>query len=303
MYSVVIPVFNSELSLAMLFSGLKEVFASRGLTCEVIFVDDDSRDGSWQVIRKLREENPGIVKGVRLGRNFGQHNATLCGFGFARGERVITIDDDLQTPPEEIGKLIDCADLTGAELVYGYSGRKNHSVLRNMGSRSLKRSARIFHRSPGEGSSFRLMTAALMKKILPHQQNFIFLDEVLLWYTADIAFTEVAHIRRKFRQSGYSFPTLVRLFANIVLYYTMVPLNFLVYGGFLGSLILFFVGLWFIFKKMVYNVPLGYTSLIVTILFSTSIILFSLGVLGEYLSRIYQGQNQKPPYSVRTVLE
>ena len=146
-------------------------------------------------------------------------------------------------------------------------------------------------------------TAALAGKILPHQQNFLFLDEVLLWYTADIAFAPVVHLPAKYRKSSYSVADLFRLFANLVLYYTMVPLKVLVYGGFLVSFVTFFVGLWFIIKKMVYNVPLGYTSLIVTVLFSTSIILFSLGVLGEYLSRIYQVQNRKPPYSVRTVTE
>ena len=110
------------------------------------------------------------------------------------------------------------------------------------------------------------------------------------------------HLPRKYQQSGYSITKLFKLFANLVLYYTMVPLKLLVYGGFVISLITFFVGFYFILKKMIYNVPLGYTSLIVTILFSTSIILFSLGVLGEYLSRIYQVQNRKPPYSIKKVL-
>jgi hypothetical protein len=125
---------------------------------------------------------------------------------------------------------------------------------------------------------------------------------VLLWYTDDLAFTEVKHLPRKYDQSGYSITRLFKLFANLVLYYTMVPLKLLVYGGFIISLVTFVFGSYFIIKKMVFNVPLGYTSLIVTILFSTSIILFSLGVLGEYLSRIYQVQNRKPPYSIKKIL-
>jgi hypothetical protein len=177
-----------------------------------------------------------------------------------------------------------------------------HSLTRNIGSRSLKTSARVFHNSPGEGSSFRLITGDLVKKIVHHhQQNFIFLDEIFHWYTDDIGFTEVEHHARKYDQSGYSLGKLFRLFANLVLYYTMVPLKVLVYGGLLISMISFIYGLFFIFKKLVFDVPLGYTSLIVTILFSTSIILFSLGVLGEYLSRIYQLQNRKPPYSIRKI--
>jgi hypothetical protein len=147
-----------------------------------------------------------------------------------------------------------------------------------------------------------MLSGDLVQKILHHRQNFIFLDEVLLWYTDDIIFVEVAHLPRKYKQSGYTYAKLFKLFTNVVMYYTMVPLKILVYGGFMISLVTFFFGLHFIFKKMVYNVPLGYTSLIVAILFSTSIILFSLGVLGEYLSRIYQVQNRKPPYSIKRIL-
>ncbi len=301
-YSVVVPVFNSESSLEELFAGLKSVFDAQQELFEVVFVDDHSQDQSWEVIKKLKLLYPEQITAIQLSRNFGQHNATFCGFNYVKGTLIITIDDDLQTPPSEITKLINEYHLSDADLVYGYYGHKNHSRMRNVGSRSLKTSAKVFHNSPGEGSSFRLLTAELAQKIRHHEQNFIFLDEVLLWYTDDIAFTEVSHLPRKYKQSGYSITSLIRLFANIVLYYTMVPLKVLVYGGFIISLVTFFVGISFIVKKMVFNVPLGYTSLIVTILFSTSIILFSLGVLGEYLSRIYQVQNRKPPYSIKKII-
>jgi glycosyltransferase involved in cell wall biosynthesis len=301
-YSVVVPVFNSELSLEELFEGLKVFFEEQNTPFEVIFVDDGSRDGSWEVIRKLKNIYPGNITAIKLGRNFGQHNATFCGLGFAKGDLVITIDDDLQTPAAEIHKLIDEYRRSGADLVYGFYGTKNHSRMRNLGSQSLKTSAKVFHNSPGEGSSFRLLTADLAGKILHHRQNFIFLDEVLLWYTDDISFVEVVHLPRKYKQSGYSYAKLFKLFANLVLYYTMVPLKILVYGGFIISLVTFVFGAHFILKKLIYNVPLGYTSLIVTVLFSTSIILFSLGVLGEYLSRIYQVQNRKPTFSIKKIL-
>ena len=301
-YSVVVPVFNSEPSLEELFTGIKSVFDNAEYSFEVIFVEDNSKDHSWEVLTRLKQQYPDHVTAIRLSRNFGQHNATFCGFRFAKGDLIITIDDDLQTPPSEITKLITEYESSNADLVYGYYGHKNHSRMRNLGSRSLKTSARVFHNSPGEGSSFRLLTSELAGKILHHEQNFIFLDEVLLWYTDDLAFTEVQHLPRKYDQSGYSITRLFKLFANLVLYYTMVPLKLLVYGGFIISLVTFVFGSYFIIKKMVFNVPLGYTSLIVTILFSTSIILFSLGVLGEYLSRIYQVQNRKPPYSIKKIL-
>jgi undecaprenyl-phosphate 4-deoxy-4-formamido-L-arabinose transferase len=189
------------------------------------------------------------------------------------------------------------------DLVYGTYRNKQHSATRNLGSKSLKVSAKALHTAKGEGSSFRLLTKELASNLLNHRQNFIFLDEVMLWYTDNVGFAEVLHQPRKYDRSGYTFGKLVRLFANLALYYTMVPLKVLVYGGLAISFITFFYGLFFIFKKLVFDVPLGYTSLIVTILFSTSIILFSLGVLGEYLSRMYQIQNGKPPYAIKKVLK
>lgn len=300
-YSVVVPVFNSQSSLEELFGGLKAVFNGIG-SFEVIFVDDGSSDNSWEVLTRLKTEHPEQITAIRLSKNFGQHNATFCGFGFAKGDWVITIDDDLQTPPEEIRKLIETAARTEAELVYGFYGRKHHSKIRNLGSASLKKSSRWLRNAPGEGSSFRLISSGLLEKIMHHRQNFIFLDEVLLWYTDDIAFAEVTHIPRKYDRSGYTFRSLLRLMSNIILYYTMVPLRLLVYGGFFLSLTTLIIGIWFIIKKLFFDVPLGFTALIVAILFSSSIILFSLGVIGEYLSRIYQVQNQKPPYSIRKIL-
>lgn len=303
LYSVVIPVYNSQSSLRELYDGISAVFRQESALFEVIFVDDYSRDKSWEVLTVLQQENPGLIRAIRLARNFGQHNATLCGLTFARGDRIITIDDDLQTPPAEIKKLIACREKHDYDLVYGISRRKHHSPARNLGSRSLKVSARTFHQSRGEGSSFRLISRELCDRIILHRQNFIFLDEVFQWYTDDIGFTEVGHLPRKYDRSGYSFAKLISLLANIVLYYTMMPLKLLVYGGLAISFVTFLYGLFFIFKKIVFDVPLGYTSLIVAILFSTSIILFSLGVLGEYLSRMYQIQNGKPPYSIKRVLE
>jgi glycosyltransferase involved in cell wall biosynthesis len=301
-YSVVIPVFNSSLSLEELWDGIKAVFEEAGGSFEVVFVDDGSVDRSWDILAAIKERDPQRVTAVRLSRNFGQHNATLCGLGFAKGELVITMDDDLQAPPGEIPVLIRKYRDTHADIVYGIYGSKKHSALRNFGSTSLKKSTRLFKRARADGSSFRLLTAELVKKILHHRQNFIFLDEVLHWYTDVIAFAEVRHLPRKYKQSGYTFRMLLNMLANLLLCYTTVPLKVLVYGGFALSLLTMGFGIYFIINKIFFNVPLGYTSLIVAILFSTSIILFSLGIIGEYLRRIYQVQNQQPPYSIRKVI-
>ena len=302
-YSVIVPVYNSELTLSELYDRTAAVFADSGFSFEMVFVDDYSQDNSWEVLKQLKKLHPGSITAIKLAKNFGQHNAVFCGMEHAKGELMITIDDDLQVPPEEIRKLIQVYKDKDADLVYGYFGKKKHSIIRNIGSYFIKKSSRILLNSPGEGSSFRLVTAGLAANILKHQQHFMYIDELFLWYTSNIAFTEVKHQKRSIHRSGYSTWKLFQLSANIVIYYTAVPLRVMTFGGFTLSVLSFIVGIRFIINKMVHDVPLGYTSLIVAVLFSTSIIMLCLGLIGEYLSRIYQVQNKKPPYSIKNILQ
>jgi len=302
-YSIVVPVFNSTPSLNELFERTHQTMQRMQKSFRMIFVDDGSSDNSWEVLSALQKSFPDKVAAVRLAKNFGQHNATLCGIGLAEGEYILTLDDDLQNPPEEIEKLIDCMHSTGADLVYGISNNKNHSIARNVGSAVLKRGSRRIFRTKGNGSSFRLMKSQLGKNLLNHQINFIYLDELFNWYTSHIDFVHVEHHARRHQQSMYTPRSLVSLVSNLVIYYTAIPLKIMVYGGLISSLLSFIAGSFFIYKKLVMDVPLGFTALIVAILFSTSVILLSLGVIGEYLSRIYMVQNRKPPYSIKEVLK
>jgi len=302
-YSIVVPVFNSEQTLVGLYDRTAAVFTKAGYSFEMIFVDDFSQDKSWEVLVNLKKQYPETVTAIKLAKNFGQHNAVFCGLEHSQGKLIITIDDDLQIPPEEITKLIQVYLEKDADLVYGYFGNKKHSLVRNLGSYFIKKSSRILLHSPGEGSSFRLITAGLVANILKHQQHFMYIDELLLWYTSNIAFTEVKHEKRSVHRSGYSTWKLFKLSANIVIYYTAVPLRIMTYGGFILSVLSFISGVRFIVNKITHDVPLGYTSLIVAILFSTSIIMLCLGLIGEYLTRIYQVQNKKPPYSIKKILK
>jgi len=302
-YSIIVPVYNSEETLGELFRRTKDVMNGLGSSFEMIFIDDSSQDKSWEVLESLKKNNPGEITAIRLSKNFGQHNAVFCGIEHAHGSLMITIDDDLQIPPEEILKLISVYKEKDADLVYGFFGKKKHSLLRNFGSYFIKKSSHILMNSPGEGSSFRLITSDLARNILKHNQHFMYIDELLLWYTGNIAFIDVDHQKRSSHRSGYSNWKLMKLSANIVIYYTAVPLRIMTYGGFILSVLSFILGVRFIISKIVHDVPLGYTSLIVAILFSTSIIMLCLGLIGEYLTRIYQVQNKKPPYSIRKILQ
>jgi undecaprenyl-phosphate 4-deoxy-4-formamido-L-arabinose transferase len=301
-YSIVVPVYNSCESLEELFRRIGLTMNNIGKTFEVLFVDDDSTDGSWDTLERIQKENLANVTIVRLARNFGQHNATICGIAKASGVYIITLDDDLQNPPEEIAKLVSTMENSGSDLVYGIYGKKQHSMVRNLGSATLKASSRRISRTQGKGSSFRLMKSSLGKCILNHQINFIYIDELFNWYTNHIEFVLVDHQKRPYQKSTYTSHSLFSLFSNLVIYYTAVPLKVMVYGGFISALLSFIIGLVFIYHKLVHDVPLGFTALIVAVSFSSSIILLSLGIIGEYLSRIYTVQNRKPPYSIKTLL-
>ncbi|MEI6683980.1 MAG: glycosyltransferase family 2 protein [Bacteroidota bacterium] len=302
-YSVVVPVYNSCESLEELSVRIVHTMEGIQKTFEIIFVDDDSADNSWGIVENLQKADPGRIVAIRLARNFGQHNATICGIAQASGAYIITIDDDLQNPPEEISKLISCMEQSEADLVYGIYGKKHHSMVRNMGSGAIKGWSRRVFSTKGDGSSFRLMKASLGKNLLNHQINFIYIDELFNWYTSHIAFVLVEHQKRPYQQSTYTPHTLFSLLSNLIIYYTTMPLKMMVYGGFISAMLSFITGIFFIYRKLAHGTPIqGFTALIVTILFSTSIILLSLGVIGEYLSRIYMVQNRKPPFAIKTVL-
>ncbi|MFZ4520167.1 MAG: glycosyltransferase family 2 protein [Bacteroidales bacterium] len=302
-YSIVVPVYNSCESLEELFLRIGQTMNKIDKSFEVIFVDDDSADTSWKILESIQRANPEKVIAIRLARNFGQHNATICGIAQASGEFIITIDDDLQNPPEEIIKLIDTMQDSDADLVYGIYGKKHHSMARNLGSGALKGWSRRIFKTKGNGSSFRLMKSSLGKNLLNHQLNFIYIDELFNWYTNHMVFVLVDHQKRPYQQSTYTSRSLFSMLSNLIIYYTAMPLKMMVYGGFVSALLSFITGILFIYRKLVHGIPImGFTALIVTILFSTSIILLSLGVIGEYLSRIYMVQNRKPPFSIKTVL-
>ncbi|MDD5506793.1 MAG: glycosyltransferase family 2 protein [Bacteroidales bacterium] len=303
LYTVIIPVFNGEDTLRELAERLLKFFGDLGKSCALIFIDDGSQDNSWRVLTEIKKSFPDVVTVIRLARNSGQHNATFCGMARAKGDFIITIDDDLQIPPEEIAKLIRQYDESHPDIVYGIYPDKKHNTLRNVSSASFRQSSRIFQNGPGKGSSFRLITRELTDHIIAHYQSFVFLDELINWYTADIAYTDVSHLGRRNKRSGYTPRKLVRLISNIILYYSNIPLKMMVYTGMVVSGFSFLIGILYIVKKIFFNVSVpGYTSTIVVIAFSTGIIVFSLGVIGEYLSRIYFSQSKKPPYTIKKIL-
>ena len=302
-FSVVVPVYNSERTLVELYTRIASVFQDINASYEVVFVEDNGGDNSWQVIKSLKKEFPEHVKAVKLNKNYGQHNAIMCGFAFSKGDKIITIDDDLQNPPEEIKKLVETHKVNNADITYGIYTKKQHDFARNVLSSAAKKSNKIFMKGTGKGSSFRILNHQIVNKLLEHNVTFIFIDEVVQWYTNKIGFVEVEHKKRLYNNSGYSTRKLFSLGSDLTYYYTNIPLKLMVYGGMIISFLSFLLALRFILQKLIFDVPLGYTSIIVAILFSTSIIVFSLGVIGGYLSRIQLTQNRKPQFHIDEVLD
>lgn len=298
-YSIVIPVYNSALILEELNNRLHETLDSIGDTYEIIFVDDASPDNSWEKLLDLKDKFPQTVKLIRFAKNYGQHSATLCGLKFVSGRYVITIDDDLQNIPEDIPLLINEILKKEADLVYGI-GIKNHPKWRLAGSYLWKFGARKIDKGLGNGSSFRIFTSEIKEKLIQHQQSIIFIDELLFWYTSNIEYVTVKHFSRKEGKSNYGPLKMFRFILGLSFNYGTTPLKLLTYFGVIASFFSFLLGLFFIVRKIFYNVSVpGFTATIVTILFSTSVILIGIGIIGKYLNNIFILLNNRPTFSIR----
>ncbi|MGE0636924.1 MAG: glycosyltransferase family 2 protein [Bacteroidia bacterium] len=301
-FSIVVPVYNSAKTLEELYVRMDKFFTKKQRSFEVIFVDDGSADNSWQVLSTLKKQSPQTITAVKLTQNYGQHNALFCGLTFVKGDWVITIDDDLQTPPEEIEKLLSTQENAGADLVYGYYEKKEHSFIRNLGSWFVEKTFKNFANTSGKGSSFKLINASVIEKVISRNYRMFFLDEILAWHTDNITHVVVNHLPRKEGKSGYTLFKLFKITLKLVVGYTAFPLKIISWFGLLSALICLGFVVYFIYMKYTYGAALGFTTLIVSIFFSTGLILFSLGIIGEYVRRLYIGETGKPSFTVKTVL-
>lgn len=297
-YSLVIPVYNSAKSLPLLYEAIQQVDSLQ--EAQLIFVNDASIDDSWSVLLSLKEKNSAIVL-VDLVNNVGQHSALYCGLLYAEGQYIVTLDDDLQHDPAEIVKLKDTLDKENADLVYGIYATKKHSAIRNTGSKVFAAIVNKFASTPLKGSSFKLMKHELIDSVLKHQHFNFYLDEVLAWHSKKTSFTEVEHKERTIGSSGYSPITLMKMSVQILLNYTALPLKFITYLGLISSLISFGFGIYYILQKFSNETQTGFTAIVVSIFFSTGLILLALGIIGEYISRVFLLASGKPPFKIKQV--
>ncbi len=302
-YSVVVPVYKSASTIKELCSEIHALFASIGKTYELILVNDASPDAdTWNSIKEVKTGSNAKIIAVNLAKNSGQHNALLCGFQYVTGKFVITIDDDLQFHPKDIQLLIQQQERTDADLVYGIQNTREHTWFRNIGSKFVAFLFRSFASTPGKGSSFRLVHNNIIQQIKHFNHRYIFLDELLAWFTTNPQFIEVSHSKRKEGKSGYTIGKLILFTLRIIFAYTTLPLRIMTYFGLAAFLVCLGLVVFFIYQKFNIGAELGFTALITSIFMSTGLILFCLGIIGEYLNRLFHLQYKRPVYYIKEVL-
>jgi glycosyltransferase involved in cell wall biosynthesis len=290
-------VFNAERTINSL---VNEVFQSvNGISTQVILVNDGSRDGSESICEKIARANTD-VKFISLRKNFGEHNAVLCGLNYAEGEYSVIIDDDFQNPPGEICKLLEMAE-AGYDVVYSKYRRKKHSIYRNFASRIHNVVANALMSKPKDLylSSFKIISRDLVKEIIKYRGPFPYIDGLILRTTNNIGSIEVEHRERKEGKSNYSFRKLFSLYMNMFLNFSLKPLRiFTISGAFL-----FVWGLslsaYFIFSRLTSQEIPGWTSTVIIILLLSGFQIVFLGLIGEYLGKQYMDQNSTPQWVVK----
>jgi len=301
--SIVVPVYNASAALNDLQAAIDKAMEQTALPYKLILVDDGSEDNSWEVIKEIKNKNPGKITAIRMAKNFGQHNALFCGMRHAKGDYIITMDDDLQHPPDEITKLIEYEKETNADIVYGISENYKRPLKRKLWRWGFKLSSRLTFSASSEGSSFRLLKKDLVNKLVQHNQEFVFIDELIGWYTGNVQYVKVRHDPSKLSESRYPFSRLSKLYYNLVFGYNAFLLRVITFLGIFSSAISFLVALFFLIKKIFFNVRVGFTGIVVSITFTGGVILLSIGIIGEYMRRMYNIMNAKPQSSTSEILE
>ncbi len=299
--SVVVPVYQGEACLAELCQRLAEVLEARGTPFELILVDDGSADGSWGVIEALTRRAELMVRGIRLSRNYGQHNALLCGIGRARYATLVTLDDDLQNPPEEVPRLVEALS-PDVDVVYGAPERQQHGLLRALASRLTK--LVLQHAMGAETASrisaFRAFRTALRGGFAHYSGSFVSIDVLLTWTTTRFRAITVRHEPRRVGPSGYTFRKLLVHALNMVTGFSIVPLQLASLVGFLCTLFGVGVLVWVVGRALIEGIVVpGFAFLASIIAIFSGAQLFSLGILGEYLARVHFRSQERPVYLVR----
>lgn len=297
--------FNSENIISTTVQKTVDVIANNDLSAEIILINDGSTDDSWGVIKKIAASND-IVKSINLLKNYGQHNAIICGFANSIGDYVVTLDDDLQNPPEEIVKLINRSKEGDFDLVFGSFAQKKHSLYRRLGSKVVSYlNGKIFNKPKNIAiTNFRIIRRDLIERVLEHKTAYPYVPGMLLKYSYSMTNTEVLHVARQDGVSNYGFGKILNLIGRLLINYSSYPLRLVSGIGMVVSLISFLTGIVYLFNGVMHgsSVP-GWTTLVVLVSFLGGFIIVLLALIGEYLSRILNQMSGEKMFYVKEIVE
>jgi glycosyltransferase involved in cell wall biosynthesis len=300
--SVVVPVYNSQETLPALVERLQPVLASLTDSYELVMVNDGSRDNSWAVVESLAAQH-GWITGINLMRNFGQHNALLCGIRQAAYALIVTMDDDLQNPPEEIPKMLAKLD-EGYDVIYGTPAAMQHGLLRNMASQVTKL---VMQSTMGVNaathiSAFRVFRTHLRGAFANYTGTYVSIDVLLTWGTTRFAAVTVRHDPRTLGVSNYTLGKLLRHALNMITGFSVMPLRMASVSGFAFTAFGILVFLYVVGRYLIQggSVP-GFPFLASIIAIFSGVQLFTLGIIGEYLARIHVRAQERPAYTVKDI--
>lgn len=304
MYSFVIPCYNSSESIRHVVElTMEEMEKMNRREFEFVLVNDySSSPKTMPVLKKLAEEYP-CVTVLNLAKNAGQHNAIMAGLNYAKGDILIGMDDDMQTHPSQLPYLFEELE-KGYDIVYGYYPEKKHSAFRNFGSWVNYISVRILIGKPKElkTSSYWVARKFVRDSVIEYQAPYAYIQGLFLRTTRNISCIPIQHFQREEGESNYTFKRLLKLWSNII-GFSITPLRLTEYCGFGLSLLSIIAAVVVLIRKILNPaMAIGWPSLMIVICFFSGIQLMFLGLIGEYIGRMFLGLNRQPQYVIREVI-
>ena len=302
--SFVIPCYQSSKTIPEVVEEIRHTMENEiGEEFEIILVNDASPDDTFETIKRICANEQNVI-GVDFAKNFGQHAGLMAGMNLASGDVIVCMDDDGQTPAKEVGKLLEKID-EGYDVVYARYKQKMHSRFRNFGSRMNSRMTEQLLDKPKDLylSSYFAVRRYVVDEMLRYQNAFPYVDGLILRTTSNICNVDIQHRERISGTSGYTFRKLFSLWINGFTAFSVKPLRIATYGGSGIAVLGFLYAIYTIIKKIVDpSVPAGWSSTMAVMLILGGMILVVLGMIGEYIGRIYMCQNSSPQYVIRSIV-